>query len=133
MGHRRVALVPLLGRLGPLAAGLLALAGLTGCDGGTTLDDGFELSGRVEELIGPDQVGDPIPGARVTFQSDTLIVAETTTDDGGRYRLRIETDHRFGQVRAEAGGFAPDESTVFFDQPIRRVDLQLRALPAMME
>lgn len=106
---------------------------LMGCGENPTMMEGFELSGRVEELIGPETIGDPIPGARVTFMSDTLIVEETTSDDGGRYRMRISTDYPFGQVRAEADGFSPDEQTVFFDQMIRRVDLELRRGPMMEE
>ena len=60
------------------------------------------------------------------FSSDTLLVSETTTDSDGRYRMRVSTDHPFGQVRAERAGFITQETTVFFDAPQRRVDLQLR-------
>ncbi|MGE0786854.1 MAG: carboxypeptidase-like regulatory domain-containing protein [Sandaracinaceae bacterium] len=117
--HRLAVHVPLLGWL---LAGALALGG---CDNGP-ITEGYELSGRVSEFVGPDEQGMGIEGAHVTFRSDTLIVADTTTDSGGRYRMRIDSDFPFGQVRAEAGGYRTEELTVFFDQPIRRIDLELR-------
>jgi hypothetical protein len=36
------------------------------------------------------------------------------------------TDHPFGQVRAEAGGYVPNERSVYFDGADRRLDIQLR-------
>ncbi len=62
----------------------------------------------------------------MSFTSDTGYAAETTADDDGVYRLAVETDHPFGQVRAEASGYVPNERTVFFDMEDRRVDIQLR-------
>lgn len=88
--------------------------------------EAYELSGRVTVLLESNDEGDGIAGARVVFRSDTLIVEETTTDASGRYRMRIVTDHAFGQVRAEAPGFRPHEETVYFDTPHRRVDIALR-------
>ncbi|MEC7524323.1 MAG: carboxypeptidase-like regulatory domain-containing protein [Myxococcota bacterium] len=115
MGHRALVLVPT----------VLLAALLTSCDGAAPTD-AFELSGRVTALLESGEDGDGIADARVVFRSDTRIVSETTTDDSGRYRMRVLTDHEFGQVRAEADGFRPKEETVFFDSPQRRVDLQLR-------
>lgn len=119
LGHRPAALVPRLFFV------LLALS-LTSCDDGGGVIEGFELSGRCEELLGPDLVGDGISGANVTFRSDTLVIEQTTSDDGGWYRMRIMTDQPFGQVRAEAEGYQTTERTVFFDAPTRRVDLEMR-------
>ena len=85
----------------------------------------FELSGQVTALSG---AGSPIEGAVVRFTSDTRRVAETTTDGSGRYRMRVSTDHAFGQVRAEAADFTPGETTVYFDAPRRRIDLALRPI-----
>lgn len=84
-----------------------------------------ELTGYVTVLHESSE-GGPIQDARVLFISDTLIVEETTTDESGRYRLRVETDHVHGQVRAEAPGFRAHEETVYFDSPQRRVDVALR-------
>lgn len=122
LGHRLAAVVPRL-------LLVFATAAVAGCDGDGAVE-GFELSGRVEELLGPDLVGEGISGASVTFRSDTLIVNDTTSDDDGWYRMRISTDHPFGQVRAEAEGYQVTERTVFFDAPTRRVDLEMR--PANM-
>jgi hypothetical protein len=115
MGHRFARRVPAL--IGLLLAGA--------CEGGAPTET-YELSGRVTVLLESAEEGGPIPDATVRFTSDTLLVSETTTDGEGRYRMRVETDHPFGQVRAEAAGFLADEATVYFDTPQRRVDLQLR-------
>ena len=107
----------------PLVA-LLAVA----CES-TPGTDTYEVTGLVSEFVAPEAPGDPIPGAMITFRSDTLLVATTTTDQSGHYRLRVTTDYAFGQVRAEAAGFVTAEETVYFDQPQRRVDIQMRAAP----
>lgn len=105
---------------------VLAWLLLGACDGGPALE-GFELSGRITELRDDGLAGeDPVPNASVRFSSDTRIVAETTADGSGRYSMRVATDHPFGQVRAEAEGFAPAEETVYFDSQHRRVDIALR-------
>ena len=95
------------------------------CDGSAPTDM-FELSGVVTVLLEGTGDSSPIEGARVTFVSDTRLRAEAITDGDGRYRMRVMTDHPFGQVRAEADGFRAHESTVYFDSPQRRVDIQLR-------
>ncbi len=117
MGH--------LGRLRVPAALLVASAALGSCVGESTLE-AYELSGHVTALLDGTSSGDPVPNARVTFTSDTLLVEETTADGAGRYRMRIVSDHPFGQVRAEAEGFLPHEETVYFDTAQRRVDVALR-------
>lgn len=104
----------------------LALACLLVSCGDSSVTESFELSGVVSELVAPGALGPPVAGAAITFRSDTNIVATGVTDGAGRYRLRVETDYPFGQVRAEADGFLPAESTVFFDSPTRRVDLHMR-------
>jgi hypothetical protein len=104
----------------------LAVLGATSCVEQEAPMDTFELSGRVTSLLDESGGGDGIPGAHVTFTSDTLLRAEATTDGDGRYRMRVSTDHPFGQVRAEAGGFQPNEATVYFDSPQRVVDVELR-------
>lgn len=108
------------------AAWLVLLA--SGCSGGAPTE-GYELSGVVTVLLESGDTGGPIPEAEVRFVSDTLIAFETETDDSGRYRMRVLTDHPFGQVSAVATGFREKEATVYFDTPTRRVDLALRRQP----
>jgi len=116
MGHRFVAAVPVM---------LVWL--LASCDGSAPTDT-YELSGRVTVLLETPGDDTNISGARITFTSDTLIATETVTDESGRYRMRVQTDHDFGQVRAEADGFSTHETTVYFDSPQRRIDIELRRL-----
>lgn len=100
---------------------LLAAAVVAGCGEQTPTTD-FELTGYVR-----DDVDDhPISGAAVRFTSDTLYTATTTSDDDGLYEMVVSTDTPFGQVRAEAPGYAPEEKTVFFDSSPRRIDIRLR-------
>jgi hypothetical protein len=106
---------------------IVALACLAGCDPGPPADS-YELTGRIFALNEAGEEGEPIVGAVVIFQSDTLLVEETRSEGEGRYRMRVSTDHPFGQVRAEADGFFPNEETVYFDQPQRRVDIGLRRM-----
>ena len=121
MGHPARLRVPALAVL----ALVLGSPALGSCVGESTLE-AYELSGHVTSLLEGSDSGDAVPNARVTFVSDTLLVEETTADGAGRYRMRIVTDHPFGQVRAEAEGFLPHEETVYFDTPQRRVDVALR-------
>lgn len=116
MGQRLFRAVPV--------ALVLAIAS---CEGGAPTET-YELSGRVSVLLESAAEGGPIEGATVRFTSDTLFSRETTTDAEGRYRMRVESDHPFGQVRGEAPGFLPAEATVYFDTPMRRIDLQLRRM-----
>lgn len=108
--------------------GLSACLGLAGCEQGAVTDT-FELSGRVTVLLDDGEASEGIGGASVIFRSDTLLVSSAVTDDSGRYRMQVLTDHAFGQVRASADGFVDTETTVLFDSPQRRVDLALRRAP----
>jgi hypothetical protein len=117
MGHRTRLRVPAL---------LLPLVALASCGQQEAPMDTYELSGEVTILLDDLGGGEPVAGAHVTFTSDTRIVEDTTTDAHGRYRMRVTTDHAFGQVRAEAEGFSPNEATVYFDTPQRVVDIALR-------
>jgi len=123
MRHRVARWVP-----GLVAVALSAL-GFAGC--GTEEDpnlDHFELSGLVHD----DLDGHAVRGVTVTFRSDTLRMADATTDGDGHYEMVVETDVKFGQVRAERAGYEPAEASVFFDTDRRRIDLRLRPA-AMME
>lgn len=119
MGQRTSCYVP---RAVPLVLALLVGAS---CGQGAPTD-AFELSGRVTVLLESGDDGGGIEGARVVLVSDTRIESETITDSSGRYRMRVMTDHAFGQVRASADGFRTHEETVYFDTPSRRIDLALR-------
>ena len=90
-----------------------------GCEESPTQE--FELSG----LVTDERTNDTIGNATVTFTSDTGYATSTATNDNGEYAFGIETDHPFGQVRAEAEGYRPAEASVFFDAPTRRIDLAL--------
>jgi len=85
---------------------------------------GFEVEGRVTDGF----TGEGLSGADITFTSDTGFSATSRTGGGGRYRMSVESDVRFGQVRAEHEGYGPAEGTVFFDSDSRVVDLSLRPL-----
>jgi Carboxypeptidase regulatory-like domain len=113
MGLRRTLLWPL------LATGLLASGCVEKVPGAE-----YDLTGYV--LTRLDRA--PIAGAMVRFTSDTGTVTEATTNGDGRYAMQVFSDVAFGQVRAEATGFAPHSETVYFDQPQRRADLALEAL-----
>jgi len=99
-----------------------ALAGLS-CTGASPTV-GYELEGRVTD----DFTGSGLSGADVTFTSDTGFSAATRADSGGRYRMAVESDVPFGQVRAEHDGYTAAEATVFFDTEARVIDLTLRPL-----
>jgi hypothetical protein len=107
-------------RLTPLVPALLFAFLAWGCESSPT--DFYGLSGEITD----ERTGDGIGGATVSFTSDTGYGAETTANGDGVYRLEVETDHPFGQVRAEASGYVPKERTVYFDSADRRIDIALR-------
>lgn len=90
--------------------------------GDPSATESYELSGFVTRL-GSDE---GIRGATVRFTSNTLRVDETQTNGNGFYEMVVTTDSQFGQVRATAEGYQPNEETVFFDTTSRRVDISLR-------
>lgn len=89
----------------------------------------YDLSGVVQVESEDGGELSPLGGATVVFTSDTGLVAETVSEDDGRYEMQVLSDVTFGQVRAERSGFTPSEQTVFFDRPDRRVDFVLRPAP----
>lgn len=70
--------------------------------------------------------GEGIGNVTLTFTSDTGFTTDTRSGGGGRYQMVVQTDIRFGQVRAEVEGYAAREQTVFFDAEARRLDFTLR-------
>lgn len=109
----------------PWLVGLSAAIAIAGC-APPDLTASYELSGIVSERFESGDVLTPIGGANVTFTSDTGLSASAVTGSDGRYRMIIESDTPFGVVRAEAAGFAPSTRSVYFDTPVRRIDLDLR-------
>ncbi len=116
MRHQSFPWVPAIMAALAISSGAAAVGG---CESSPT--EAFELSG----LVTDERTSAPIEGAAVTFVSDTGYNAATTTNSNGEYAFGIETDHPFGQVRAEAAGYRPGEASVFFDAPSRRIDLAL--------
>jgi hypothetical protein len=112
-----------------LVVGLTAL--LASCTPGT-VGDTYALSGRITQTLESGVTVTPVAGATVRFTSDVGDVFETTSGGDGRYHLQVLTRVRFGQVRAEAGGFRPSERTVYFDTPQRRIDIGMRPATSMM-
>jgi len=113
MRHLRAAWVP---------AVLACFSALAGCEGEGPPTDTYQVAGRVTNV----DTGGGISGATVTFLSDTLYRSSTTTDGDGIYELVVETDTPFGQIQAQKEGFVTKETTVFFDSPVRRIDLVLQ-------
>jgi hypothetical protein len=112
------------GTAATLAAGLLWLSHAAACESGAR-SSAYDLSGYV--VTERESAGrEPVSGARVRFTSDTGLVTETVASGAGRYEMQVESDVRFGQVRAEADGFVPQEATVYFDSAERRLDLVMR-------
>lgn len=100
---------------------------IVGCEESSVTTE-YDLSGYVRTPAGDEGETDPVGNATVRFTSDTGLVSTTQTDERGRYEMQVASDIVFGQVRAEATGFAPAEATVYFDSPQRRLDLEIRPL-----
>ena len=98
-----------------------AASTLLGCGDNGPPTNNYELSG----VITDEMTGRRLSGVAITFTSDTLYSENTTTDGDGEYEMLVETDATFGQVRAEKEGYRSKETSVFFDSPIRRIDLAL--------
>lgn len=111
-------------------AGFVAmfLSTVSGCADEGPVGSEYELSGYVREAF----TGAVVEGATVTFTSDTLSRASTSTDDEGFYEMIVLSDTPFGTVRAEKAGFLPGETTVYFDTQSRHVDVELRPAPPAM-
>lgn len=116
MRHQSYPWVPTIMAALAICFGAVAIGG---CESSPT--QAYELSG----VITDERTSAPIEGASVTFVSDTGYSAATSTNGSGEYAFGVETDHPFGQVRAEAEGYRPGEASVFFDAPSRRIDIAL--------
>ena len=99
---------------------LIAASAQIGCARQTTTSE-YELQGRVVSSRDHNH----IEGATVSFTSDTLYRASTTTDGDGSYQMVVTTDVDLGQVQVRAAGFQTKESTVLFDTRLRTLDFKL--------
>lgn len=108
--------------------GMLVLLGASACgeDSSTGPSSPFELEGRVLD----DLTGAGVESAAVTFSSDALDQAQTTTDPSGHYTLdvRVREGVQFGIVSAKRDGYEPGPAhTVYFDGSTHVIDLRLRS------
>src|ERR1700754_2967387 len=109
------------------ALSILLASFLASCAGDAT--DGpasqYELAGRVVD----DRSGDPVKGATVRFDSDTLDRSETETDGEGQFSfaVRVREGVTFGTISAEHDAYAPGSAhTVYFDGSEHVITLRLR-------
>ncbi len=98
------------------------------CDGTATPPNAGTR--RIEGYVRDARDGSPLSAAAVTFRSDALDEASTETDEEGFYVLDVVTHHPFGVVRAERAGYQPAQADVYFDAPVRRIDLEMQPLPS---
>jgi hypothetical protein len=113
-------------RLG-LGLGLIALCGFLACAG----DDNGEAFGEhdIEGTVQDEFTSRGVSQAKLTFVSDTLDRAETTSDQAGRFVLHVEVPEgvRFGTLEASGAGYADSaKASVYFDGSALRIDLKLR-------
>lgn len=109
-----------------LGLGLIALCGLLAC-----ASDDSEAFGDhdIEGTVQDEFASRGISGAKVTFVSDTLDRAETTSEQDGRFVLRVELPEgvRFGTLEASRAGYAASaKASVYFDGSALRTELKLR-------
>ena len=81
---------------------------------------------RVTGFVNDADTQERLSAAEVFLQSDTLDIGSGLTDSDGRFTIDVITDAEHAQLRAEKEGYVSAETTVFFDAPIRRVDIDLR-------
>jgi hypothetical protein len=106
--------------------GLLALSLVFSCasDEGEAFGE-HDIEGTVQDEFSNKGVS----GAKVTFVSDTLDRAETTSDSDGRFVLHVEIPEgvRFGTIRASRSGYADSpKASVYFDGSAIRTELRIR-------
>jgi hypothetical protein len=86
----------------------------------------YDLQGRVID----DRTGRGLADAQVSFSSDTLDQAETSTDGDGRFDFAVDVraDVDFGTIRASHAAYADGSPrTVYFDGSSHAITLRLRA------
>jgi hypothetical protein len=107
-------------------AALIAFSGVFACAG----DEGEAFSDHdIEGTVQDEFTSHGITGAKVTFVSDTLDRAETTTGNDGTFVLHVEVPDgvRFGTIEASGAGYADSApASVYFDGSALRVELKLR-------
>jgi len=93
-------------------------------DGGGAVDDR-----TIEGQVLDDYTERGVSGAKVTFVSDALDRAETTTQSDGSFELRVEltTGVLFGTLEASRDGYAASgKESVYFDGSAPRMELRVR-------
>ncbi len=83
----------------------------------------------IEGVVLDDYSERGVSGAKVTFVSDALDRAETTTQSDGSFELRVELTAGvlFGTLAASRDGYAGSgQESVYFDGSSPRMELRLR-------
>ena len=105
---------------------LAVLAVIASCGGEDAPSDRHEISGSVTDA----RSNAPIARALVTFQSDALDHAETTSDGDGHFSLQVDVREgvEYGTVRASRDGYEPSVAqSVYFDAQPHVLSLKLTA------
>ena len=94
-------------------------------------DDEAEAFGEhdIEGTVQDEFTKRGISGAKVTFVSDTLDRAETTSEQDGRFVLRVEVPDgvRFGTLGVSKAGYVDGPKvSVYFDGSALRTELTMR-------
>jgi hypothetical protein len=99
---------------------------LGGCGGEDAPSDRHDINGSVNDA----RSNAPISQAVVTFESDALDHAETTSDGAGHFTLQVDVREGvdFGTVRASRDGYEPSVAqSVYFDAQAHVLSLKLTA------
>lgn len=107
--------------------GWFALSSFLSC----ASDDEAEAFGEhdIEGTVLDEFTNRGISGAKVTFVSDALDRAETTSESEGRFVLRVEVAEgvKFGTIGATKAGYVDSPKiSVYFDGSALRTELKLR-------
>lgn len=105
--------------------GLIALCGLGACGSDDAAFSDHDIEGTVQDEF----TEHGITGATVTFVSDTLDRAETTSEKDGRFVLHVVVPDgvRFGTIEASHSGYSDSPKTsVYFDGSALRAELRMR-------
>ena len=105
---------------------LFPLALLASCGAEDAPSDRHEISGSVSDA----RSNAPIAHATVTFDSDALDHAETTSDGAGQFSMQVDVREgvEYGTVRASRDGYeSAVAQSVYFDAQPHVLSLKLTA------
>lgn len=98
--------------------------------GGCAQDElGATEDRTIEGVVLDDFTEQGVGGAKLQFVSDALDRAETISEGGGRFLLRVELTEgvRFGTLEASRDGYSRGPKiSVYFDGSVLRTQLRLR-------